>query len=67
MMLGDAVYCYCCFLEVRLHEQVCHLYLSLLSRVFNGLEDVPCISAPHLRAGHILTVPSLNQDSRSYG
>lgn len=46
---------------------VSHLYLSLFSRVFDGLEDVPGVSPSHLCAGYILTVPSLNQDSSSYG
>lgn len=44
-----------------------YLYLSLLSRVLDGLEDVPRVSPPHLRSGHILTIPSLNQDGRSDG
>lgn len=52
--------------EVRSHLVVSHLYLSLFSRVFDGLEDVPSIPASHLCAGYILTVPSLNQDSCSY-
>ena len=43
---------------------VSHLYLSLFSRVFDGLEDVPGVSPPHLFAGDKLTVPSLNQDGR---
>lgn len=46
---------------------VSHLDLGLLSRVFDGLEDVPGVSPPHLCAGDVLTVPSLNQDGSSYG
>lgn len=42
-----------------------HLYLSLFSRVFDGLEDVPGASPSHLWASNVLTVPSLNQDGRS--
>lgn len=44
-----------------------HLYLRLFSRVFDGLEDVPGVSAFHLRASNVLTVPSLNQDGGSDG
>lgn len=44
---------------------ISHLYLSLFSRVLDGLEDVPGVSPSHLGTGHILTVPSLDQDSGS--
>lgn len=47
--------------------EVFHLDLGLFSGVFDGLEDVPGASPSHLRAGDVLTIPSLNQDSSSDG
>lgn len=52
--------------HVHSYPVLSHLYLSLFSRVFDGLEDVPCIPPSHLCTGYILTVPLLDQDSSSY-
>ena len=43
------------------------LDLSLLSRVLQGLEDMPGVSPLQLHAGHILPVPVLNQHRRLDG
>lgn len=44
-----------------------HLYLVLLPRILDGLEDVPGAAAPHLQPGHILPVPALDQQSGPHG
>lgn len=56
-----------CEIVHEVAEEIIKLDLGLLSGVFDGLEDVPGVSPPHLSAGDVLTVPSLNQDGSSYG